>query len=220
MRPGAKLDNQAMPSQLPALAPRKNGVRQQISKAILDLVVHVPETREAARDQHGGQAQARAHAIGRTASRRASLLAGSMALPPGFLGWLTVLPELVAVWKLQAQMVSDIAGVYGKSASMGQEQMIYCLFKQVSAQLLRDVVMQVGERVLVQRASSAVVQSVVKSLGLKITQNMLGKGVSRFVPLVGALGVGAYAYFDTRQVANNAIALFSSDMVIEELKPA
>lgn len=220
MRPGAKLDNQAMPSQLPALAPRKNGVRQQISKAILDLVVHVPETREAARDQHGGQAQARAQAIGRTASRRASLLAGSMALPPGFLGWLTVLPELVAVWKLQAQMVSDIAGVYGKSASMGQEQMIYCLFKQVSAQLLRDVVMQVGERVLVQRASSAVVQSVVKSLGLKITQNMLGKGVSRFVPLVGALGVGAYAYFDTRQVANNAIALFSSDMVIEELKPA
>ena len=220
MRPGAKLDNQAMPSQLPALAPRKNGVRQQISKAILDLVVHVPETREAARDRHGGQAQARAQAIGRTASRRASLLAGSMALPPGFLGWLTVLPELVAVWKLQAQMVSDIAGVYGKSASMGQEQMIYCLFKQVSAQLLRDVVMQVGERVLVQRASSAVVQSVVKSLGLKITQNMLGKSVFRFVPLVGALGVGAYAYFDTRQVANNAIALFSSDMVIEELKPA
>ncbi len=220
MRPGAKLDNQAMPSQLPALAPRKNGVRQQISKAILDLVVHVPETHEAARDQRGGQAQTRAQAIGRTASRRASLLAGSMALPPGFLGWLTVLPELVAVWKLQAQMVSDIAGVYGKSASMGQEQMIYCLFKQVSVQLLRDVVMQVGERVLVQRASSAVVQSVVKSLGLKITQNMLGKGVSRFVPLVGALGVGAYAYFDTRQVANNAIALFSSDMVIEELKPA
>ena len=220
MRLGAKLDNQAMPSQLPALAPRKNGVRQQVSKAILDLVVRVPETREAARDQRGGQAQARAQAIGRTASRQASLLAGSMALPPGFLGWLTVLPELVAVWKLQAQMVSDIAGVYGKSASMGQEQMIYCLFKQVSAQLLRDVVMQVGERVLVQRASSAVVQSVVKSLGLKITQNMLGKGVSRFVPLVGALGVGAYAYFDTRQVANNAIALFSSDMVIEELKPA
>jgi EcsC protein family len=203
----------------PALAPRKSSARQQVSQAILSLVVRVPASRESARAQIDGQAQARAQAIGRAASRQASLLASSLALPPGFLGWLTVLPELIAVWKLQAQMVSDIAGVYGKSASMGQEQMIYCLFKHVSAQLLRDVVVQVGERVLVQRASSAVVQSVVKNLGIKITQNMVGKGLSRFLPLVGAVGVGAYAYFDTRQVASTAIALFSSDMVIEEGRP-
>jgi EcsC protein family len=208
-----------MTAKLPALAPRKSSARHQVSQAILSLVVQVPASRESAREQINGQALARAQAIGRAASRQASVLASSLALPPGFLGWLTVLPELIAVWKLQAQMVSDIAGVYGKSASMGQEQMIYCLFKHVSAQLLRDVVVQVGERVLVQRASSAVVQSVVKNLGLKITQNMVGKGLSRFVPLLGAVGVGAYAYFDTRQVANTAIDLFSGDVVIEAGQP-
>jgi hypothetical protein len=35
------------------------------------------------------------------------------------------------------------------------------------------------------------------------------------VPLVGAVSVGAYAYFDTNQVAKTAIELFSKDIVID-----
>ena len=49
---------------------------------------------------------------------------------------------------------------------------------------------------------------------------MLGKGVTRFVPLIGAVGVGAYAYFDTRQVGRTAMDLFASDIMVEEIKPA
>ena len=199
-----------MASKSRALTPYLAAPRQKLENALLDLVLRIPASRESAVEHP----RIRAQAIGRAASRRASLLASSMALPPGFFGWLTVLPELVAVWKLQTQMVSDIAGVYGKSATMGREQMIYCMFKHVSAQLFRDVVMRVGERVLVKRVSSAFVQSAVKKLGFKITQSMVGKGVSRFLPLVGAVGVGAYAYFDTSQVARTAIELFSRDIVM------
>lgn len=205
-----------MTSKALALIPPKSDVRHKVGDAMLDLVLKVPPTREQALEDP----QARAESLGRSAARQASLLASSMALPPGFLGWLTLLPELVGVWKLQAQMVADIAGVYGKSASMGREQMVYCLFRHVSAQLLRDVVVRVGERFLIQRASSAVLQAVVQKLGLKLTQSMLGKGVSRFVPLIGAVGVGAYAYYDTRQVARTAIELFSSENIIEGAGPA
>ena len=205
-----------MTSKALALIPSKNDVRQKVGDAILDLVLRVPPTAERALDQP----QVRAQAIGRAAARQASMLASTMALPPGFFGWLTVLPELVGVWKLQSQMVADIAGVYGKSASMNREQMVYCMFKHVSAQLFRDVVVRVGERFLIQRASSAFMRSVVQKLGAKVTQNVLGKSVSRFVPLLGAVGVGAYAYFDTTQVARTAMELFSSDIVIEEVKTA
>ena len=202
-----------MTSKALALIPSKNDVRQRVGDAILDLVLRVPPTAERALDQP----QARAQAIGRTAARQASMLASTLALPPGFFGWLTVLPELVGVWKLQSQMVADIAGVYGKSAFMNREQMVYCMFKHVSAQLFRDVVVRVGERFLIQRASSAFMQSVLQKLGAKVTQNVLGKSVSRFVPLLGAVGVGAYAYFDTTQVARTAMELFASDIVIEEV---
>lgn len=186
-------------------------LRHKVGDAILDLVLHVPASNEA----EVTQPEVRARAVGRNAARHASLMAGSLALPPGFLGWLTILPELMGVWKLQAQMVADIAAVYGKSASLGREQMIYCLFKHVSAQLFRDVVVRVGERYLIQAASLSFIQSAAQTLGVKITQHLIGKSVSRFVPLVGAVGVGAYAYFDTTQVAKTAIELFSKDIVID-----
>jgi len=59
-------------------------------------------------------------------------VAGTLALPPGPLGWMTILPEMVGVWKIQAQMVADIAALYGKTATLTQEQMLYCLFKHTA----------------------------------------------------------------------------------------
>ena len=186
-------------------------LHQPVADAILNLVLRVPDSREKKLEQP----QLRALAIGRTSARQASVLAGSLALPPGFLGWLTILPELVGVWKLQAQMVSDIAAVYGKSATLGREQMIYCLFKHVSAQLFRDVVVRAGERYLVRRVSLGFIQAAARAVGLKVTQKMIGKGVSRFVPLLGAVGVSAYAYLDTTQVAKTAVELFSREINLD-----
>lgn len=186
--------------------------KPQLSDAIFDLVLQVPTSQEQALDQ---PAQ-RAHAISRTAARTASLIASSLSLPPGFLGWLTVLPELVGVWKLQAQMVSDIAAVYGKQKTLGREQMLYCLFKHVSAQLFRDVVVRVGERVVVQQTSLKILQSLAQQLGVQLTKTVISKSAARFVPLLGAVGVGAYAYFDTLQVAKTAVALFEQDIIIDE----
>ena len=185
--------------------------KDQVSGAIFDLMLRVPTSTESALQNP----VARAHQVSRAAARKASLISGSMALPPGFLGWITVLPELYGVWKMQAQMVSDIASIYGKQRTLGREQMLYCLFKHVSAQLFRDVVVRVGERVVVREASIKVLQSMAQQVGVKVTQAVLSKSISRFVPLIGAVGVGAYAYFDTLQVAKNAVELFERDLIIE-----
>ena len=187
-----------------------------IASVIFDLVLQVPTSTESTLQNP----VARAHQVSRTAARNASLISGSMALPPGFLGWLTLLPELYGVWKLQAQMVSDIASIYGKQSTLGREQMLYCLFKHVSAQLFRDVVVRAGERVVVREASLRVLQSIAQQVGVKVSQTVLNKSLSRFVPLIGAIGVGAYAYFDTLQVAKNAVELFEHDLIIKSAPSA
>ncbi len=192
------------------IAPGKT-LREKLSGTILAAVVKVPASYEPALAD-GSLAQLRSQALARSAARRASLLASSMALPPGVLGWITFLPELVAVWRLQGQMVADIAAAYGKSGSLSREQMLYCLFKHLSVQALRDVVVRAGECFLVQKASGALLQNIAQKIGVQVTQKMVGKGVSRFVPLIGALGVGAYAYFDTLQVAKSAVELFSHEI--------
>lgn len=183
-----------------------------ITDAVLELVLHVPQTDEPAM----AQPAERAHAIARSAARTASVVSGSLSLPPGFLGWLTVIPELIGIWKLQAQMVSDIAGVYGQQKKLGREQMLYCLFKHVSAQLFRDVVVRVGERVVVQQTSLKVLQSIAQQIGVQVSKTVLSKSASRFVPLLGAVGVGAYAYFDTLQVAKTAVELFEQTTTVDE----
>jgi len=138
------------------------------------------------------------------------MVSGSLALAPGPFGLLTVLPDLLAVWKIQSQMVSDIAAVYGQSATLTTEHMLYCLFKHSAAQAVRDLAVRAGERWLIRQASGAVLQSVVQRLGTRLGQKVLGSGAARFVPLLGAAGVGGYAWYDTRQVAASAIALFEA----------
>lgn len=187
----------------------------RVQSAIMDLVVAIPESAE-----HVVELPAvRAKAIAQAAARKNSLIAASMALPPGILGWLTVLPELLGVWKVQAQMVADIAAVYGRKKELGREQMLYCLFKHVAAQLFRDLIVRVGERAVVQQTTARVLQSMAQQLGLALSKTLLKRSAARFVPFLGAATVGAYAYFDTLQVAKNATELFERATVIDEIKP-
>jgi len=195
--------------QVPAvIAPVEHG---RIAEAILDFVSQVPDSKVANSKDPASEARRLAN----RAAQRAALTAGSLALPPGPLGWLTLLPELIAIWKIQAQMVSDIAAAYGHHASLGREQMMWCLFRHTAAQAFRDLVVRMGDRLVFRRMSYGVVERVAKQIGIKLTQRTLSKGVSRWLPVIGALGVGAYAYYDTGQVAGTAIEMFEGGITVE-----
>jgi len=188
----------------------------KLVEAILGFVGNIPETSEPL----STSPDRRARSIANAAAIKASVTAGALALPPGPLGWFTVLPELIAIWKIQAQMVADIAGCYGKQAILTQEQILYCLFRHAAAQALRDVVVRIGERYLVRQVPLRTLQNVAKKVGVRVTQRMIGKGVARWIPFIGALGVGGYAYYDTGQVAQTAIEFFGRviDVEPEEVK--
>jgi hypothetical protein len=142
-----------------------------------------------------------ADAIAKRAARQAAILSGSLALPPGPFGLMTVLPDLYLIWKTQRQMVSDIFGLYGRSAELTRVHMLYCLFRHAASQVLRDVAVRAGQRLVVAQLSTGALQSVVERVGVHVTRRVAGSAASRWVPLAGAAAVGAYAYWDTLQVA-------------------
>ena len=147
--------------------------------------------------------------IAQRAALKAAAAAGVLGLPVGPLGWLTILPEMAKVWQIQAQMVSDLAAVYGQSAHGSREQMVYCLFRHGAAAAVRDLVVRVGERYAVKQGSRQAFQALAKRVGIAVSQRALGKGLARWVPVLGAVGVAGYAYFDTVQVARTAMELFA-----------
>jgi hypothetical protein len=200
-------------------APRDSASEQpvdRIADALLDLVGRVPSSTEV----ESGDPKAAARKLAHKVARHAAITSGSLALPPGVLGWLTILPELVAVWKIQSQMVADIAALYGTNAELTREQMLYCLFRHTAAQAVRDLAVRMGQRVLVQQVSVNVLQNVARRVGIRLTRHAIGKGVARWIPVAGAVGVGAYAYFDTMQVAFTATQLFQKNAAAGKTPPS
>jgi hypothetical protein len=187
----------------------------KIAHAILKFLGKIPETGHS----ESLTPQQSARAIANTAAAKAATAAGALALPPGPLGWLTILPELHTMWKIQTQMVADIAGVYGKTAALSREQMIYCLFRHGAAMAVRDVVVRVGDRFIVRQLSPKILETLAKKIGVKITQKSLGSTIARWLPIVGAVGVGAYAFYDTAKVAKTAMELFESEIDVEPPAP-
>jgi hypothetical protein len=156
-----------------------------------------------------------ARVLTKAAALKAAAVSGTLALPPGPWGLMTVLPDLIEIWRLQARLVSDIAAVYGERASLTHETLLYCLFRHAVAQVIRDLVTRVGERIVVQRASWRLGQRILHRVSMEITRRVTGRSVSRLLPLIGALGVAGYAYYDTAQVGQTAIEFFSKEIELK-----
>jgi hypothetical protein len=151
-----------------------------------------------------------AERIVQRAARHAAMLSGSLALPPGPLGMLTVLPDLFLIWQTQRQMVADIFALHGRTAELTRTHMLYCLFRHAASQVLRDVAVRAGERFVVRELSAGALRAALSSIGVVVTQRMAASAASRWIPLVGAMAVGGYAYFDTLQVARTARRLLEA----------
>jgi hypothetical protein len=182
-------------------------VASSIGASILDSVGEVPSSSR--RKSKDAAVESRA-AISKAAGK-ASLTAGAFAVPLGPIGWLTILPELIAVWRIQAQPVVDIAALHGKKPAITREQMIFCLFRHTAAQAVRDLAVRAGERLIVQHVTQQVLKKVAEAVGVKIARRVFGKGLTRWLPVVGVVGVAGYAYYDTAQVGATALEMFSGE---------
>ncbi len=189
-----------------------DSLADRASDAIMYLISSVPGSSE----DTSATPDMRAKMLARNAARVSAGISGGAAMAPGPLGMLTLVPDIIGVWKVQAQLVADIAGTYGKTATLTRQHMVYCLFKHSAAQLLRDVIVREGARYLVLPVTLKMMRGLVSKIGVKVGQRTVGKAVARYAPLVGAVGVGAYAYYDTKKVAETAIALFSSEVLVQD----
>ena len=190
----------------PALPATIDATPRDVGGTIERVIADVPPPRTHAVSNPASEAEA----IAKRAAKRAALLSGSLALPPGPLGMLTVLPDLYLIWKTQRQMVADIFGLYGRSAELTRVHMLYCLFRHAASHVLRDVVVRTGQRVIVRQVASGALRGLAQKVGVSLSKRIAGTAATRWVPLAGAAAVSAYAYWDTLQVAKTAHKLLTA----------
>ncbi len=187
-----------MTESLQAYAAEPEG--KALTGVIERVISNVPAPRTHAIPDPG----AAAAKIARTAAKKAAMLSASLALPPGPVGMLTVLPDLYLIWKLQRQMVADIFALHGRSAELTRNHMLYCLFRHLASHVLRDVAVRTGQRIVAEQLSSGALKGALTTIGTNVAQRVAGTSAGRWVPLAGAAAVGCYAYWDTLQVAKAA----------------
>jgi hypothetical protein len=183
----------------------------KIAHAIRDLISEVPSSGEL----KSLNSKTRAERMAEAAAWKAAAVAGSLAIVPGPLGILTIIPALGQIWRIQRQLVSDIAACYGQTPSLTPTVMVYCLFKHGSATVFKETVVQLGGRMLVREASLRVFQKIVEKVSINITQRVIGQFISRWLPLVGSAAIAAYTYRDTKKVAATAIESFEKEIDAE-----
>lgn len=84
-----------------------------ITDALLKLSSNIPDSDE----DVSSHPEIRATLIARKAATKAAAVSGTLALPPGPAGLVTIVPDLIAIWRIQQAVVADIAAIYGKTAS-------------------------------------------------------------------------------------------------------
>ncbi len=192
-------------------AAQENELLEKLFTILFKVINEIPSSAE----KRSSDGVLRARKLTAEASLRAAAISGALALPTGPLGWLTILPDLAAIWRLQAQLVADIGAVFGKRGKLTEESIIYCLFRHAAAQAVRDLVTRVGERLVLQRVSVRVAESVLHRIGVKVVHRVARRGLWRLLPAIGALAVAGYAYYDTEQVGQTAIEFFTEDIELK-----
>ncbi len=187
---------------------QENALLEKLFKILFKVIDEIPSSAE----ERSTKAVLRARRLTEEAALKAATISGALSLPPGPLGWLTILPDLAVIWRVQAQLVADIAAAFGKKGKLTEASIIYCLFRHAAAQAVRDLVTRIGERVVVQRVSIRATENILQSIGVNLVHRVARRGFWRWMPAIGALAVAGYAYYDTLQVGQTALEFFSQDI--------
>ncbi|MBR5024025.1 MAG: hypothetical protein IKX48_03085, partial [Victivallales bacterium] len=93
---------------------KDESIQDMVYSIIFDLITDIPDSLLAPNNDP----DKRVEILTRQAALKAATVSTSLSIPAGFTGVLTSIPDIAAVWRIQAQLVSDIACTYGKFAML------------------------------------------------------------------------------------------------------
>jgi uncharacterized protein (DUF697 family) len=157
------------------------------------------------------------HITRKTAIRCASL-AGAFYLFPGKMNYALILPELLLIYRLQAQMIIDIAALYGKDNPIDKTLLFYCLFQGSNSDLLKHLIKDTGKRVIVRPVSIKMVEAFIQQLSKSFFKKSFSRYFSVLLPLLGFTLSGSLNYLYTTRIGEVASQVFSKEIFIAPTK--
>lgn len=184
-------------------------LKNVLSGLLFDVITNIPESLQESVENP----EERVKSLIQSASLRAAAVSTTLSIPAGVTGVVAAIPDVISVWKIQAQLVSDIAATYGKIAILNRSSMMFCLFKHSMAHLLKDVVTHSGPRYIVHKLSTTALKKCLEKIGIHFSSKFIRRIAMKAVPAIGAVSNGALSFWDTKQVGKTAQAYFRSQSI-------
>lgn len=140
------------------------------------------------------------------------------ALPPGPIGWLTILPEIIAVTKIQINLIYKIAEYYNKRPVINSTMVMLIFANEAGVNIGKKVLTRVGRKVIIRALGSKAIRPIAQKIGARIGTKITSRLVGRWIPVIIAPIFGAFSKSMTTKIGEEAIALFQEDIEIAASK--
>lgn len=150
------------------------------------------------------------------AAWKAFSVSAAASVVPGPLGWATIVPELLAVTKIQINLIYAIAKSHGQEGVVDAGLVLLLLGSNAGIAGkygLGHILTRTGTKAFVPRLSAKVLQPLAQKLGANIAGKVTARSIGRWVPFVLAPVFGAFSKSMTTQIGERAELLFSREVV-------
>jgi hypothetical protein len=144
-----------------------------------------------------------------SAAREAFLVSSAASLPPGPAGMLTLVPEFVAVTRIQVNLVYRIAKYYGREGSVDRVTLLLVFGQAFGIGAGRIALREAEKRLVVRLLQERAGRTLLERLGARVGRRMALAGLGRWIPLVSAPVFGLIARSLTRKIGAHAQKHFS-----------
>ena len=151
----------------------------------------------------------------RKASRAAFLISTGAGIPSGPVGLATIIPEIVAITRLQINLILKVAKFHQQEAKVNKTIILTVLGVAMGVVLKHALINKVGARIIVKSLSAEGAKRITREIGEKFAVGLLKRGIGRWVPLMLAPIFGYLSLSMTRKVGREAESLFSHELEVD-----
>jgi uncharacterized protein (DUF697 family) len=153
------------------------------------------------------------------AAQKAFWISATLSAVPGPFGLATILPEIVAVTKVQLNLVYKIAKYYQNLETINQSIVLLIFANALGLTVGNQLVRRVGMRLIIKALSAPVIERIARLIGLRIAAGITKRIVGRWLIVVAAPLFGLFSKKMTQKIGIEATALFAEPIAFEEKKP-
>jgi len=144
------------------------------------------------------------------AAQKAFKVSTALGLIPGPIGFVSILPEVVALTKLQINLIYRIARHYDRAEMVDKEIVLLILATVMGVAGGEALIRKAGTTLVVKTANAKVVKVLARKIGTHTIDAAAERAIGRWIPLLTAPLFGYFSRSLTRRIGEEAKMLLAT----------